>query len=121
MGKGDPMSASGEQSLATVKDLNGKLILLQNAEQSKFLISEKVIDAVLASKISGIKISQILYQNDPIAGKSISLTGAASSRAVLLLFGQTLEDNTAFKNVNLPISNFVKESDIDFYLTLTPS
>ena len=121
MVKGYPMSASGEQSLAAVKDLNSKLNLIQNAEQKKFLISDKVIDAVLSDKISGIKISQILYQNDPSVGKKISLTGTASSRAALLLFEQTLQDNPAFQNVNLPISNFVKESDIDFYLTLTPS
>ncbi|MFZ1020175.1 MAG: hypothetical protein WAN61_04305, partial [Minisyncoccia bacterium] len=61
MAKGEPMSASGEQSLATVKDLDSKLGLIQNAERNQFLISEKVIDAVLAGKISGIKISQILY------------------------------------------------------------
>jgi Tfp pilus assembly protein PilN len=121
MQKAEPLPLSGEQSAAIVKDLNSQLNLLQNAEENKFPISEKVINAILSSKISGIKITQILYENDPTAGKKINLTGTASSRAALLLFQQTLQNNPNFKNIILPISNFVKESNIEFNLILIPA
>ena len=39
----------------------------------------------------------------------------------LLLFRKALEDNTAFKKVDLPISNFVKGSNIQFDINLIPS
>ena len=80
-----------------------------------------MIGAILLKKRSDIKITQILYQNDGTNGKKITLTGIASSREVLLLFRQALEDSSSFKDVVLPISNFVKGSNIDFSLSLTPS
>lgn len=117
----EPLPLIGEQSLATIKDMNNKLDLVEKAEKNKFPLSLKVINAILLEKRSDIKINEILYQNDSVKGKSISVTGTAPSREVLLLFRQTLEDGPAFKNVDLPISNFVKGSDIKFNLNLVPS
>jgi hypothetical protein len=54
-------------------------------------------------------------------GEKISISGRASSREVLLSFRRTLEDNPAFSKVDLPISNFIKGSNIRFYITLTHS
>lgn len=117
----EPLSPLGEESLALVKDMDKKLILVENFEKNKFLPSVKVIDAILLKKTSDIKITQILYENDGTNGRKISLTGIAPSREVLLLFRQALEDSSSFKDVVLPISNFVKGSDINFFLSLTPS
>ena len=119
--KNDAAPSSGEQALAVIKDMNNKLGLVENAEGNKFLISEKVINAVILKKTPNIKIIQILYQNDPILGKNINVLGSAPSREELLQFQQALGDDPAFKNVNLPISSFVKNSNIQFDLTLTPS
>ena len=71
--------------------------------------------------MSSIKITEILYQNDPQTGERINISGKAPNREVLLLFRRILEDNTAFSKVDLPISNFVKGSNIKFYLNLIPS
>jgi hypothetical protein len=119
--KNEPLPLVGEQSLATIKDTNTKLDLVEKAENNKFLPSVKVINAVLLNKRSDIKITQITYTNDPIKGKTISITGTAPSREVLLLFRQALEDSLAFKNVDLPISNFIKGSNIQFNLNLIPA
>lgn len=116
----EPLSPLGEESLALVKDIDKKLVLVENFEKNKFLLSVQVINAILSEKRPDIKITQILYENNEINGRKISLTGIASSREVLLSFRQTLEDNPTFKNVVLPISNFVKGSDINFYLSLSP-
>ncbi|MFH1200950.1 MAG: hypothetical protein V1484_01310 [bacterium] len=117
----EPLPPSGKNSLALVQDINKKLILVENFEKNKFLISTKVINAILLKKRPDIKITQIVYENNEIDGRKISLTGIAPSREVLLLFRQALEDSSTFKDVNLPISNFVKGSNINFYLSLIPS
>ena len=116
-----PIPTSGEQSLAIIKDVNTKLGLIENAENNEFSISQKVIKAIVLDKTPNIKIVQILYENDPILGKKISILGTASSRETLLAFEEALEEDGAFKNVDLPISNFVKESNIQFNLNLMPS
>ncbi|MFA5840979.1 MAG: hypothetical protein WC847_01755 [Candidatus Paceibacterota bacterium] len=117
----EPLPPLGEQSLALVKDINSKLDLIEKFEKNRFLVSGKVINSILLKKRSDIKITQILYENSEAKGKKISITGSAPSREVLLLFRQALEDSPNFKNIDLPVSNFVKGSNISFYLTLIPS
>jgi len=119
--KQSPLPALGEQSLTEVKGINNQLSLVENAEKNKFLVSERIVNAILLKKTPGIKITQIVYQKNEAQGKKVSLTGIASSRESLLLFEQALEADSAFQNVDLPISSFVKESNLQFNLTLTPS
>jgi Fimbrial assembly protein (PilN) len=118
--KGKPLPVSDGQSLSEVKDINKKLEIVENAEESKFLVSEKIISAIILEKTPNIKITQIVYTNNPEADKNVNILGTASSRETLLSFQQSLEDSPAFKNVNLPISNFIKGSNIQFNLSLTP-
>jgi hypothetical protein len=119
--KREPLPLLGEQALAEIKDINNKLDLVENAEKNKFTLSVRVINSIILGKRSDIKITQIVYENNPISGKKISITGTAPSREVLLLFRQSLQDNSTFKNVDLPISNFVKGSNIQFNLSLIPA
>jgi hypothetical protein len=116
----EPLPLLGEQSLAEIKDINKKLDLIDNAEKNKFILSVRVINSIILGKRPDIKITQIVYENNPISGKKISVTGTAPSREVLFLFRQSLQDNSTFKNVDLPISNFVKGSNIQFNLNLIP-
>ncbi len=104
-----------------VKDINAKLSLLESAEKNKFLVSEKVFNAVFAKKTSDIKITQISYENNQTKDKKIIIRGTAPSRESLLSFRRALEESKSFKTVDLPISNFIKGSDIQFYLSLIPS
>ncbi len=119
--KSEPAPVFNQDASAMVKDLNSKLNLVENAERVKYTISEKVINAVLLKKIPSIKITRISYENDSFKGKKIGISGTAPSREVLLSFRQALENDASFKNVDLPISNFVKGSNIEFYLNLIPS
>lgn len=117
----EPIPLFDQQTLATINGINSKLSLVENAEKDKFPISLKVINAVLLGKRSDVKISRIFFEDDPVRGKKISIEGTAPSRAILLLFRQALEDNSTFKSVDLPISNFVKGSNIQFQLSLIPA
>jgi hypothetical protein len=108
-------------TLAAVKDLKGKLSFIENSEKNKFVFSKNVIGQIISKKVSSIKITEISYQNDIKTGKKISISGVAPSREMLLVFRKALEDDVAFSKVDLPISNFIKGSNIRFYLSLIPS
>lgn len=114
------VSLPDQQTLSIINDLNKKMTLIENAEKNKFLISQKVINAVVLKKAPAIKITGIYYEDNSLKGKKISVEGTASSREVLLSFRRALEDDLAFSQVDLPISNFVKGSNIKFFLSLVP-
>ena len=117
----EPLPSFGEESLALLNDLDNKLVLVEKFEKNKFLLSVNVINAILVKKRSDIKITRISYENNVINGKKISITGTAPSREVLLSFRRALEDEPSFKNIVLPISNFVKGSNINFFISLMSS
>ncbi|HTE48299.1 MAG TPA: hypothetical protein VK675_00115 [Candidatus Paceibacterota bacterium] len=123
--KSEPVPLLDQQTLAVIKDLDNKLSIVENDTKNKFAVSEKVINAIMVKKMPEIKLNDIFYENkpasDPKGGRKISIQGTAPSREILLLFRQALEDSTNFKQVDLPISNFIKGSDIQFSLSLIPS
>lgn len=119
--KAKPIPEVDQKIISQVSNLNKQLILIGNAEKNTYVVSVKVINEIILKKMPDIKINKISYKNDPVSGKSIHVNGTAVNRERLLLFRQILEDDTAFKKVDLPISNFVKGSNISFYLSLIPS
>ncbi len=110
-----------QETLDVVNDLKNKLSIVEKANKEPYLVSEKVINEILAKKLPDIKINSITYENTAAKGKSINISGAAGSRERLLQFKRALENGPAFKEVNLPISNFVKGTNITFTMTLIPS
>src|SRR3989344_1795737 len=48
--KKEPMSLPQEETLAVIKDLNNKLTLIEKAEDNKFTISQKVVNAIIISR-----------------------------------------------------------------------
>ncbi len=121
--KNEPIPSPDQATLAVIKDLDKKLDLIEYAEKNKFIVSNRIINNIVLKKLPAIKITDISYlydiKNDPITQKVV-IEGTAPSRELLLLFRKALEDDSAFKKVDLPISNFVKGSNIHFYLSLIP-
>jgi len=115
------VSLSDQTTLQTIEDLKKKLRLIENAEKNKFIFSQKVINEIVLEKISDIKITEILYENKGETGGMIKVVGSASSREALISFRHALEDNPNFSKIDLPVSNFIKGSNIKFYLSLIPS
>ena len=119
--KKEPVPEIDQETLLAIKNLKNKINLVEKAETSKFSVSQKVVSEIILKKMPDIKINSISYENDPVKNKLIKINGVAPSRERLLIFRKTLEEDPAFSTVNLPISNFVKGSDIEFYLDLIPS
>jgi hypothetical protein len=117
--KNEPMPKLDQETLALIKDIDSKLTIVENSNKNKFLVSEKVINQIMSSKMPDIKINRISFERDVVSDKKVSIYGTAPSRERLLLFRKALEENSAFLNVDLPVSNFIKGENIEFYLSLT--
>lgn len=115
-----PLPKFNQKALATVQDLNAKFKMLDSVNSGRFLATERIINEIVLKKMPDIKITQISYTNDKLTGKVVSVRGFAPSRESLLSFRFMLENNPGFKNVDLPVSNFIKGTNIQFFLTLTP-
>lgn len=101
--------------------IENKISTIKKSQASKFLVSERIIMPVLNKKNEGIKINSIDLSFDNNGDRKINLKGKASSREKLLSFKKSFSQDINFKNVDLPISNFVKSTDIEFNLILIPS
>lgn len=73
---------------------------------------------IFESKPESIKITNIAYAKLDADMSSVTLRGMAENRESLTSFGRTLENRVEFVSVDLPVSNFVKERDIDFSMTI---
>lgn len=73
---------------------------------------------IFEGKPKTIKISDISFSDQTGDRPVFTLRGMAQDRESLTAFGRTLESRVEFESVDLPISNFVKERDIDFSMTI---
>ncbi len=116
-----PVPEPDKETIEGIKDVNSKTSLIEDAEKKKFLVLENAFDTVIARKMTDIKLTAIDYEKDEAGVKTIGIHGLAPNRERLLLFRQSFEGDPLFSKVDLPISNFVKGTDIDFSLKLTVS
>lgn len=78
----------------------------------------KVILGILNIKSVAVKIQGFTYD---VSGKQerLVLTGFALDRDSLAQFVETLKKEPTFTSVNLPISSYVKSTNIDFSIVVT--
>jgi hypothetical protein len=117
----EPPTQTDQNLAARVHDLDRRLGLVENAEKNAYLVSQKVISEIVSRKMPDILITKFIYENNGALGRKITIFGEAPSRERLQLFRLALEGDVSFKEVELPISNFVKGSDIQFSLSLIPA
>jgi len=97
-------------------DINSKLKTLDSSWPNDILIDETFKD-LLSTVPKGITVTQFLYNENADGGKLFEIHGQASDREVLQSFKTVLEQDARFKDIVLPISNFVKKTNIDFVLS----
>ncbi|KKU75707.1 MAG: hypothetical protein UY01_C0006G0036 [Candidatus Nomurabacteria bacterium GW2011_GWB1_47_6] len=116
----EPPTRADQNLSAVAAELDRKLDQVESAKRSEYLISRKIINEIVVRKMADIKITKFTYENDGTEGRKVAIQGQAPSRERLLLFRRALENGVVFKKVELPISNFVKGSNIEFNLSLIP-
>lgn len=110
-----------EKDVATqIRDINNKIALLSGGDTGDRLSPPQVSIDILKTKSKAIKIYGFTY-DATTNQERIVLTGIAANRDSMANFIETLKKDAMFTNVTLPISSYVKSTDIDFSVVLEHS
>lgn len=101
-----------------IADTNNKLTILE-ANSGLGINAYEVIRELTERTNLDIHIKDIFYNNNNKDNIKLSINGISNDRGGLLAFVRGLEDSAMFSDIDLPISNFVKDKDIDFSITIT--
>lgn len=103
-----------QELVATLADAK-KTIATLNTKQQVSLRS--LVEALVVSRGSGIKLSDIEFD---ASGEKIRLhlTGVSADRESLVAFSKSLSKDPMYTVVDVPISNFVKDRNIEFSLNI---
>lgn len=100
-----------------IRDLNNKILILLGDSTNTRLSPPQIILNIIKTKGDAIKIQGFTY--DTIADQErIILVGTARDRDSLAAFIETLKNDQAYTNVTLPISSYVKSTNIEFSIVL---
>ena len=102
-----------------VADANQKIALLEEGEGARTLIS-LVVERAIERKNLDVALVGFFYENTPADthGKVMTISGVSTDRQTLLAFVNELQKEEIFTNVRLPVSNFVRSSDIPFSVSV---
>ena len=78
-----------------------------------------IIEKVLSRRNAGVNILGFRFTPSDGLSRNLTVDGVAGSRDSLVQFRKNLEQEKLFDQVSLPVSNFAKQSEIDFTLTLS--
>lgn len=95
------------------KEMIALLLPANNEHSIKDLIAK-----IISKKNHGIVIDGLSMNYSKNGQHQIFIRGMSKNREFLKLFAESLRAENEFINVDLPISNFAKISDIDFNITL---
>jgi len=115
--KETPNIIEEQNPIKITQDVNAKLAVLRKKD-SALLLSSDLIAVIVGHKPNDIKINAMFYDRGLMDGK-VSINGVAKDRETLLSFLKSLEVEKIFTKVDLPISSFVEESNIEFSIRIT--
>ena len=100
----------------SIQNVNKKARSLQSiTEHTK---AYKLLSDITENKLTGISITGMSFTSGE-EQEYISLVGKAPNRETLLSFRRDLEQKDYSETVDLPISNFAQNVDIDFSIKIT--
>ena len=102
---------------AEINKINAELKTIDTALEYKKVLP--ILNTILSKRPSAILVNEITYDSKGPTSAVVLLEGVSATRGSLLTFVKSLEDSNSFKSVDLPISNFAKDKNIFFSLTLT--
>jgi len=118
------LGVSNEASVPTSKNLSEAITALSRANKLTDEINAKMAfsDAfetlkILESKPTAIRIYEILYSNLPEKAALLNIRGVAGTREGLTMFGRFLGTVERLEKIDIPISNFVKDTNLEFSVT----
>lgn len=107
-------SSVSEEALSTIEEASAALATLSTKKQVSY---RELIEGLVAKRGSGIKLDGLEYAFE--AGKlHLHISGVSRDRESLVAFSKAIGKDPAYMSVDVPISNFVKDRDIDFSLNI---
>lgn len=100
-----------------IKEINSKLTFLTKIDLNPE-ITNKVFGWILENKPKGVTFSQILYNKRTDGSLLLEIHGVAQDRVTLRDFKTLLDSNPNYKEVNLPISNFLEKTNLSFTISI---
>jgi len=98
------------EDIKTINSISNKVLSIKKLS----VLPQKILNEIEDAKPSGLTINT--YKLDLDKGV-ITLEGIAIDRNVLLTFKQSLETNSDFAEVTIPISSFEEEVNLEFSLS----
>ncbi|MDP3726235.1 MAG: hypothetical protein Q8R36_03500, partial [bacterium] len=103
-----------------VADINQKINIL-SGESERSISTSYAIQKIIENKNPNIFITSFFYDDiqKTEMPRIMTISGVSSNRHRLISFVNALRAEDTFSEVNVPVSNFVKNVDIPFSLLLT--
>ena len=101
---------------AVIEQANKKLVLLSGDTSSSMT---ELLALVISYKPSGLLLTSFFYTAESTDKGSLQISGVAQSRDDLVVLRRSLERQSRFTNVALPVSNLAKNQDIPFTVSLS--
>lgn len=108
------------------KDEAGKKLEALNSDATRlevvgsYVSATETIASVLKTPRAGIAISRFSYAPPSVSGEGkLTLTGKAQTRPALDAFVKELKKNSRFSVIDLPISAYAKETNLDFTISIS--
>lgn len=102
---------------SAINTINAKLRVINTTLEYPRVVS--LIDSILSQKTGSIHIDGITYISQGVTTGKMVIAGTSTTRESLVVFAKKLEESRLFSSVDLPISNFAKDKDIDFSISMT--
>lgn len=103
--------------ISTINNINTELTVFGDKNYNSPII-KSFVDPVLKAYSNNVSLNDIAYtadQNKNIA--HIQVFGVAQSREAILNFSDSLKQEDGISNMNVPINNFIKASNMPFNIT----
>ena len=108
-----------KQSLiSAINDINTRLTGFNETTFSSPIVAS-FIDPIMKARVASVYISKLDYAttaNTSVA--SVEIAGVATSREDILTFAGNLKNIPGVTAVDVPITNFIKESNMPFTITI---
>lgn len=104
----------------TASDINYKVSIVESSPEN-YIFSDS-LNNIISSKISGVQITGVFFEKQDKKGEitnMFEIRGTANKREDLINFAKELESRKYFAKINLPVSNYVKDRDIEFNVQAT--
>jgi Tfp pilus assembly protein PilN len=96
-----------------------KLLLKVLKPQASGMLPSNIVSLLVVNKTNDIKVNSISYSQNSPSGATVIVRGAAKTREALSAFTSALGRDKAITKVDIPVSNFAKDTNIPYVFTIT--